>query len=89
MPSSMNNNDYPFILIYGIPDCPFTQRAANLCIEYKFPHRLMYLTPAQRNECQAKYGYYRMPICIECYPNQETFIGGSDNLQEYFEDDVY
>jgi glutaredoxin len=79
-------NEYPFVTIYGKLSCPYTSRAVNLCLEYNHSVNPIYLTTEQMAECQKKYHHYSTPVCVECYPDYEELIGGSDNLEEYLKE---
>jgi len=79
-------NAYPFVTIYGKPTCIYTSRAISLCHEYNHPCRPIYLTAEQMALCQNKYGHYSAPVCVDCYPDHEELIGGSDNLEDYLQE---
>jgi hypothetical protein len=80
-------NTYPFVTIYGEDNCKYTLRAIDLCLDYNHPYHFIQLWDNdQKKACKNKYEHYSLPICVECYPDNERLIGGSDNLKEYLED---
>ena len=78
-------NNYPYISIIGRRECDFTQRAIDACHDNATPYVVQYVTnDKDAQNAKARYQHFTFPIVTIRHPFEEEYIGGSDNLIEYF-----